>query len=137
MELRNCPECGKLFVYVRRNLCPDCLKKDEENYEKVKTYLSKNPKATIDEISDATQVPAKNVLEYLKEGRLMLSPGNVNIILNCEICGTPILYGRVCEECSKKLKSGFVSQNEPIPTKEDMTGKIHITKLIKYKKETK
>ncbi|WP_245984897.1 hypothetical protein [Biomaibacter acetigenes] len=52
MELRNCPVCGKLFVYTVRNLCPECAKKDEENFEKVRQYLYDVPQATLEEIAE-------------------------------------------------------------------------------------
>lgn len=104
MDLRNCPKCGKLFVYRHRNLCPECLKKDEKAFDRVREFLNDNPHASLEEVSNATEVSTKNVLEYLKEGRLMLRNDNVNILLNCEICKEPILSGRLCEKCSNKFK---------------------------------
>jgi len=131
MELRNCPVCGKLFVYVHRNLCPDCLKRDEEDYEKVREFINNNPRATIEEASEGTEVPVKKILEYLKEGRLILQTNNVNIILNCEMCGEPILTGRLCAKCSSKLKRNFASNTRSMFLDEDMKGKIHLSKYSK------
>jgi len=129
MDLRNCPECGKLFVYVHRNLCPDCLKKDEEDFERVRDFINSNPKATIEEVSEGTEVPVKKILEHLKEGRLILQSNNVNIILKCEICGESILTGRICESCGKKLKRNFLgSDKRSMFVDEDMKGKIHLSK---------
>lgn len=137
MDLRNCPECGKLFVYNHRNLCPACLKKDEEGFDRVRDFLYDNPQATLEEISEATEVSTKSILEYLKEGRLMLSSKNVNIVLSCETCGAPILYGRFCEKCTGKLKGGFTSGQQSIFADEDMKGKLHLSKLRKDKKVDK
>jgi flagellar operon protein (TIGR03826 family) len=134
MELRNCPVCGKLFVYTVRNLCPECAKKDEENFEKVRQYLYDVPQATLEEIAEKTGVPAKNVLEYLKEGRLMLKKSNLNI-LSCEMCGSPILTGRYCEKCAKEMKEKMDSlKHRAIGVNEDMRGTLHLSKLRKREK---
>lgn len=129
MDLRNCPECGKLFVYNHRNLCPECLKKDEEDFERVRDFINNNPRATLEEVSEATEVSTKNILEYLKEGRLMLRSNNVNILLNCEICGEPILSGRICEKCSSKFRRELISHKKSSFIDKDMKGKIHLSKL--------
>ena len=131
MELRNCPECGKLFVYVHRNLCPDCLKKDEEDFGKVREYINNNPRATIEEVAENTEVSVKQILEYLKEGRLILQSNNVNITLNCEMCREPILTGRLCSKCSDKLKRNFIRRKPSMYLDEDMKGKIHLSKYSK------
>lgn len=60
MNLRNCPQCGKLFVYNIRNLCPECIKKDEKDFGCVRDYLYNHPRATIEEISEETGVSYKN-----------------------------------------------------------------------------
>lgn len=132
MELRNCPNCGKLFVYVTKNLCPACAKKDEENFRNVKDYLYDNPGATIDEVSEETGVDTKKILEYLKEGRLILKQNNASI-LSCESCGKPILTGRFCKNCITDMKQKF-GVSTKLPTSEDMKGQIHINKLKRRRK---
>ncbi|NLZ55038.1 MAG: MerR family transcriptional regulator [Thermoanaerobacteraceae bacterium] len=135
MDLRNCPKCGKLFVYSHRNLCPSCLKKDEEDFDRVRAFINDNPEATIEEVSEGTDVSVKKILEYLKEGRLMLRNNNVNIILECELCGAQILTGRICEKCSGKFfKRTFVTSNR-LPLDEDMKGKLHLSKFARKDKK--
>ena len=129
MKLRNCPQCGKLFVYNHRSLCPECLKKDEEGFDKVRDFIHNNPQASLEDVSKATEVSTKNILEYLKEGRLMLRNNNVNILLNCELCGEPILSGRICEKCGGKFKSELTSREKSMFVDEDMRGKIHLSKF--------
>lgn len=134
MELRNCPVCGKLFVYTVRNMCPNCAKKDEENFEKVRQYLYDVPNATLDEITEKTGVPAKNVLEYLKEGRLMLKKTNTNI-LSCERCGAPILTGKYCDKCADEMKKQLERlKNRAFGINEDMRGSLHLSKLQRREK---
>lgn len=133
MELKNCPNCGKLFVYVTKNLCPACAEKDEENFRNVKDYLYENPEATIDEVSEKTGVDTKKILEYLKEGRLILKQNNPDV-LSCESCGNPILTGRFCKNCITNMKKKFGVGTKSLPTSEDMKGQIHITKLKRWRK---
>lgn len=134
MELRNCPICGKLFVYTVKNMCPECAKEDEANFEKVRSYLSEKPIATLEEVSENTGVPAKNILEYLKAGRLILKKSNMGI-LSCEMCGAPILTGRYCDKCAREMKKKMDRiTSEAIGINEDMRGTLHLSKLKKHEK---
>lgn len=105
MELRNCPECGKLFTYVARNLCPACLKKEEEFFKEVERFLKEHRGATISEISEATGVPEEKIIFFLREGRLITSSSN--LVLECERCGKPIRIGRFCDACRSVLGSSL------------------------------
>ncbi|HHW57516.1 MAG TPA: MerR family transcriptional regulator [Clostridia bacterium] len=116
MEIRNCKRCGKLYTYTGIDLCPKCYRQDEEDFMKVRDYLDAHPSATMLEISQNTQVSTKKIMDFLKEGRLILSSTNINIGLKCERCGKPILTGRFCEECrtklSRELMKGYLVQPE-------------------------
>lgn len=108
MEIRNCPECGKLFTFVRTNLCPECKERMEDQFEIVKQYIQKHPRAHITEISEATEIPEKTIASYIKDGRIVVSDAALESIgLKCESCGAPIAAGRFCDACSKKLADGF------------------------------
>lgn len=131
MDLRNCPSCGKLFVYTVRNLCPNCIKEDEHDFNKVRDYLYDNPEATIEDVTAETGVDSKKVLEYLKEGRLMLKSNNPNL-LTCESCNEPILTGKFCDKCAADMKRQFSATL--FPKNEDMKGKLH---LSKYQRDQK
>lgn len=130
MELRNCIQCGKLFVYISKALCPDCLKKENEMFEKVRDYINQNPDSSLKKVSEKTGVDTKKILGFLKEGRLLLKKANANI-LNCEVCGEAILTGRYCEKCAKELKNKF--NKAFIPTyssnEEGLRGKLHLSKI--------
>ncbi|TYP50911.1 TIGR03826 family flagellar region protein [Thermosediminibacter litoriperuensis] len=131
MEIRNCPVCGKVFVFVARNLCPECIAKEEEEFRKVKDYLYEFPGATMEEISEKTGVSPKKILEFLREGRLLLKKENVNILLRCQMCGSPILTGRICEKCAGEMKRRFGLSKTPLNQGEDMKGRIHLSRYQK------
>lgn len=107
MELRNCPECGKVFTYIRTNLCPDCQRKDEQEFKAVRKYVLMNPGAHIDQISQETGVSAKKIVHYIREGRLSIKNQDCQIQITCELCGDLISSGRYCKECLEKLSSGL------------------------------
>lgn len=115
VEIRNCKRCGRLYTYTGNDLCPECYKQDEEDFIKVRDYLDVHPLATMMEISQNTQVSVKKIMDFLKEGRLILTSNNVNIGLRCEKCGKPILTGRLCDECktklAKELMKGYTNDN--------------------------
>ncbi|AEF17914.1 flagellar operon protein TIGR03826 [Thermoanaerobacterium xylanolyticum LX-11] len=104
MDIKNCKRCGKLYNYTGFDLCPECFNKDEEDFIKIRDYIERNPQATVVEVSKATDVEVKRILDFLKEGRLILGSKNTNISLTCERCGKKILSGRYCESCSRELE---------------------------------
>jgi ribosomal protein L32 len=100
MGLANCRECGKLFVQNPSGICLECYRVEEENENKVAKFLRDNQRASISEVNEATGVPEKIILKMLKKGRIM---GDVQVEYPCENCGKPILLGRVCQECSRRV----------------------------------
>lgn len=103
MSLENCPNCGRVFVKTTgTNLCPQCLVQEEKDYDKVRKYMERNPRATITEISTGTEVEEERVLDFLREGRLELAAG-IDLGLHCERCGEPIAMGYLCHSCAEHL----------------------------------
>ena len=100
MGLANCKECGKLFVQNPSGICPDCYRIEEENEELVAKYLRGNRNATISDVHEATGVAEKTILKMIKKGRIT---GDIQVEYPCETCGRPILEGRVCAECGRRV----------------------------------
>ena len=112
MGLANCPECGKLYVENPAKLCPDCYRQEEENEEKVAQYLRDNRGASISEIHEATGVAEKIILKMIKKGRIT---GDIRVEYPCESCGRPILEGRVCAECGRRVLEQVKPETKPAP----------------------
>ncbi|MGE5403957.1 MAG: TIGR03826 family flagellar region protein [Candidatus Saccharibacteria bacterium] len=104
-ELRNCPECDRLFAYVGRNLCPKCIDKEEEEFRVVRNYVRDNPGATVFDVSEATGSDEEKILRWLKEGRLVSRGLQSSAVFKCERCGKVITAGRYCNECVNELDS--------------------------------
>jgi len=104
LSLRNCPRCGKVYTQVEgaRELCPACIKREEDDYLTVFKFLTTRPSASAQEIADNTQVDIKEIFRFLRENRLRIV--KVEADYHCESCGTPIHIGKYCENCQSKLK---------------------------------
>lgn len=128
MDLKNCPECGKLFVFRSRNLCPECIEKEETFFQEVERYLKAHPGATIPEVARNTSVPEEKIIAFLKDGRLIASGDGM--LIKCERCGRRITSGRFCDECrialSKTLTSTIAIQRQ---AQKDEPSTIHKSRM--------
>lgn len=103
MDVRNCTRCGSIYSYDGFNICIQCRKEDEEDFQKVKEYLNENPGANTNEVSKETGVEASKIIKFLRQGRLEISDES-NIMLDCERCGTSIKTGRFCQNCALEIE---------------------------------
>lgn len=109
MEVRNCKGCNKLFQYLSGvPLCPVCKEELEKKFAEVKEYIYKNPGASIPEVSEANDVSVKQIKQWIREDRLVLSSPSPDGVL-CEQCGKPICSGRFCESCKAKITNNLGS----------------------------
>jgi flagellar operon protein (TIGR03826 family) len=109
MSLANCSRCGKVFSFVPggKDICPACLKEEDDNYLKIFHYLSTRPSATAQEIAQATEIDVKEIYRYVRENRLRLVQTDMG--LRCESCGIPISQGKICENCRNQLSDEIKS----------------------------
>ncbi|MDU4959236.1 MAG: flagellar protein [Sporomusaceae bacterium] len=140
MELKYCPECGRLFLTNPVGICLECQAAEEPLVDKVREFLRGSKKATIDEIHAATGVKHKVILRMIRSGRVQTDDG-VEIFFNCESCGTPIREGRLCDACSRKLSGELMDklremqEAKPEPKPELRTGTRMYTREEKTEKK--
>lgn len=108
MEVRNCKSCGRLFNFVGgsityRTLCPACIERLEDKFEKAKAYIEENKGATVNEVSEACDVSSKQVEQWVREERLFFSDAT-NLGIPCQKCGKIIKSGMYCTECKSGLQ---------------------------------
>lgn len=109
MEVRNCKQCGRLFNYMGKTLCPECLKGKEDEFTVVKNYIRENPAAGIAEVSEATGTSVKQIRQWVREERLLLTEASATAGINCESCGRPICTGRLCQSCKNQVTRDLAS----------------------------
>jgi flagellar operon protein (TIGR03826 family) len=100
-RLSNCPKCGKLFIRVRE-ICDDCYEKQEEDYQKVSSYLWDHPGCNIQELSNATGVSVSQIRQFILANRIIISQFK-NLSYPCDTCGKMIKEGKTCPSCLKKI----------------------------------
>lgn len=124
MEVRNCKSCGRLFNYIGASpICPNCAKKLDEVYAKVKEYIYDHPGASINEVSEENDVSVNQIKKWVREEKLSFSEDSP-VGLACEGCGKMIKTGRYCKECKLKTAKELESFREK-------------PKVVGVKKETK
>ncbi len=106
MPLSNCPRCGKTFNRLpSAKICPECHEVEEQQFERVYTYLRDNPGVSIAKISSDTEVPERLILEWFRGRRLFAQDSSVT--WPCERCGVPVSEGRVCQRCAGKFQASL------------------------------
>ena len=102
MNLANCPRCGKVFVMNFKGICANCAKDIENEYEACVKYLRENKGANMQELSEDTGVAVKQITTFIREGRISIANAP-NLSYACEVCGTFIREGNMCDSCRTKL----------------------------------
>lgn len=116
MDTVNCKICGKLFIYqCGPPICKKCSSILDEKFDKVKEYLYENPRSSIQQISEATDVSVHMITKWVREERLEFTKDSL-IGLDCEICGTLIKTGRFCNNCKSDIAMKLgKAYNKPVP----------------------
>lgn len=68
--IHRCDDCGKLFGFLPRNLCGECLAHREELFLTVRSYFRDHPAAPVADVAHATDVPVEMIVGWIDEGRL-------------------------------------------------------------------
>ncbi|GIP40981.1 hypothetical protein J31TS4_42610 [Paenibacillus sp. J31TS4] len=102
MNVDNCPRCGKLYVKGFQDVCPACVKDIERMYEACIDYLRENRQSTLQELHEETEVPIRQILKFIREGRISLK-SLPNLTIPCDVCGAPIREGSMCDSCRQRL----------------------------------
>ncbi|SET09404.1 flagellar operon protein TIGR03826 [Oceanobacillus limi] len=114
-ELANCTRCDKVFVKTIRDICQECYKQEEKDFQTVYRFLKKqvNREATLMEVVEATGVEEKLIIKFIKERRLHTTQFP-KLAYPCENCGANIVSGKLCSNCSQ----GFLSDLEKFEKEE-------------------
>lgn len=128
------------------DICPECMRKEEEEYDKVSKFLRKSPGSSIEDVEKETEVARKKIIKFLKEGKILGTDITSNEpILFCTSCGAPVDSGKLCKKCSdelsKKLSTSQHKTESHLPRKdftgEKTKGAMHTMDRIMKKREGK
>jgi len=133
IEPKNCPRRGVIFIPITDKICKECVKAEEETYEKVRTYVRDNPHQGLQAVADACEVSVKRLLVYLQDGRLHASEG-MDGELTCSKCGKAIRTGRMCEHCVLEVGFTVRDMKQEAAERNRLSGKYHTTNQTATKK---
>ncbi|HVZ81935.1 MAG TPA: MerR family transcriptional regulator [bacterium] len=135
MKLANCSRCGLVFAFVpgTRDICPTCIRREDEDYLKIFHYLTERPSASAPEIADATGVDIKEILRFVRENRLRLVKTGVD--LQCESCGASVTQGKLCDSCVRKLTTEMKDEVGKSPKMTPKDPPKDLTRDPKYLKD--
>ena len=105
MNIIQCSLCKRPFQSMGGKTCGECLVKLDEDFIKVRDYISENKRAGIEVVSEETGVSKQAILHLLKDGRLIIDDPQEGGMLLCEACRKPISTGRLCKECKNSVAS--------------------------------
>jgi hypothetical protein len=106
-----------------KGVCQNCEKAEEEDFKKVKEFISDNGMANLDTIVKETEVPLKRITKFIREGRLEISQG-LRDAFRCASCGAPIATGKFCEKCFVSMKTELTESLRPQDP--NRSGKMHL-----------
>ena len=103
-ELKNCTNCGKVFVSMKgEDLCRDCLIVEEEKERKVMDYVRDHQGCPISEVAEKTGIPDSFVKNMVSKGRFY-NVKRTDLYYPCQVCGKPIRNGAYCSACLSELR---------------------------------
>jgi ferredoxin len=93
-------------------ICNNCRIEIEEAFEAVKKYLREHPNSDINTVSEATGVEKKQILEFIKDDRLIADGLSIEAEVKCQRCGKGIKSGKYCESCKSRLTKGLSTESD-------------------------
>ncbi|WP_081823983.1 flagellar protein [Paenibacillus sp. UNC451MF] len=102
LAVANCPGCGKVFQRNLRNLCMDCIKSIDHEFDACYRFMLHNRKASTEQLRNATGVSKQRLTEWIKDKRLSVADFP-SLTYPCNSCGSPIHQHNLCFPCSSRL----------------------------------
>ncbi|WP_075619443.1 flagellar protein [Paenisporosarcina indica] len=105
-RLDNCRICGRLFLKDHTENCLDCYKEVEQEFKYVIEFLlnEQNRYATIEIVSESTNVSLKQIAEFMRDGRIY-ADDYPNLGFPCAHCGKLIKRQVLCDDCFDQFSS--------------------------------
>ena len=109
MRTYTCRKCGEQYeaAGLTDGLCEKCVMEHLDKYHQVREYLWTHPGSTASEVSTACDCSVRQVMQWVKEDRFMLTDGS-KVLLYCANCGKKITSGVYCAACKAAIEKGEI-----------------------------
>lgn len=105
-KLKNCQQCGKIFMaQPGEKICKNCKDSLASLESVVVDYVRDNPKCKIAEIMEATGAPESLIRRLIEAGRFIQV--GVSLSYPCKKCGKEIFAGKYCEDCLREMQDNL------------------------------
>ena len=112
MKPANCKTCGKVFLKTNFEICPECVKKEQDLIKEINDYCTTKNIVTLKELSLEFGITEVKLEKYLLDRKLVQIMDKLE--MTCKACGTKyriVSEGRLyCKLCYEKLEADL---NEP------------------------
>lgn len=113
MKPANCKVCGKVFLKSTLEVCPDCIRKEQELIKDINDYCFGRDSVTLAELSKEFGESIVKLEKFLIDRKLVQVMDKLDLV--CKACGTHfklVSEGRLyCKVCFDKLGTGLSSTN--------------------------
>ena len=75
MSSVNCSECGKFVLTDIEGMCEDCHRENEMMVSVIKDFILTKGGVNLLELTAATGIPTKKILNLIRKGRLQIPTG--------------------------------------------------------------
>lgn len=120
--IANCKRCDRIFQKVVKDICPSCVKEQQELVQLIKNYLRDHPYATIPEVARETDIAVEDLIDLIEQQILILVEFP-NMTITCERCGLPTQQGRFCNSCKAELVKEMANMTRAVKQLQEKTAK--------------
>ena len=140
MALAACPRCKKIFDKARSAVCTRCQDAEDDDFDKIRTVLDRNPNLNAEQVAEEGQVTVDCVMRMIAEGLI----ANVNLaeLIKCGRCGAPAISQskKLCQACLEELNTEMAQAQSKIKIgqkKKVQVGEyLHARRALEEKRRT-
>lgn len=105
MKTLRCRACKKTYEIGigLPSLCPECIQKEKEEYDLVRSFVRDRPGVTVDIVERETKVERQKILRYIYDEKLEVY-SKTESFMRCRMCGETIYTGILCDKCKQRAK---------------------------------
>lgn len=111
MRAANCKLCGKVFLKSNFDVCPDCIRREQELIKDINDYCASKDTVSLSEIAEVFKEPIDKLEKFLLDRKLVQIMDKLE--LTCKMCGVKyriLSEGRLyCKVCYDKLNENFTT----------------------------
>ncbi|WP_156922204.1 hypothetical protein [Cohnella thermotolerans] len=124
LQVEVCPGCGNLYQPNAYPLCPSCSMQEHEQIATIERHLRRNRFLNNDEVAELAAIPKEKLRTWIRKGRIKLYD-YPNLADSCDLCGEPTRQGKLCVDCSTRIRADIRQAFEADRRKKERAQTVH------------